>query len=353
MAEGGKQEELKARDLLRRDELPSRPRLGERTLGRVGGRAWDRPHVFVSGALYARYRLADPWDPASGPTTRCAWARCPCAWEKSAASPRPPAPQEPKARKQASPCPSGGSPLGPRPRLPPLHRPRRRPARRPAASPAPAPPGPARRRQRRLHPHRRSGGARHVPRQDQARPQGAHPRAPRSRRRAGRAGQQGSGRTPPEPVVARPTSPAPWAPPCRRRAPAPLVAASAQRGGCAWPPRRRRRSPPPKPWTPAPGCSRSSCRPSFRRPWPRWRWWRSSRGRAPAPAPRPRRRRPPERACPAGPWASTTSLAAAATTRAACACPAAQSPPARRAPPKASLAADPTANFLPKARRGC
>jgi hypothetical protein len=49
------------------DALPRRPRLGERTLRRVGGRAWQRPNVAVSARLFALYRLPDPWDPMQRP----------------------------------------------------------------------------------------------------------------------------------------------------------------------------------------------------------------------------------------------------------------------------------------------
>ena len=51
----------RAQDVL--DDLPVRRRLGERTLDRVGQRAWKRPNVAVSSRLFKLYRLADPWDP--------------------------------------------------------------------------------------------------------------------------------------------------------------------------------------------------------------------------------------------------------------------------------------------------
>ena len=51
----------RARDIL--GELSSRKRLGDRLLERVGRRGWDRPNVSVSARLFARFGIADPWDP--------------------------------------------------------------------------------------------------------------------------------------------------------------------------------------------------------------------------------------------------------------------------------------------------
>ncbi len=55
------QAQERAGDVL--DTLARRRRLGERTLLRVGGRAWERPRVAASGRLFARCGLPDPWDP--------------------------------------------------------------------------------------------------------------------------------------------------------------------------------------------------------------------------------------------------------------------------------------------------
>jgi hypothetical protein len=58
-------EEVRVRDLLRSGELPSRPVLGAVTCKRIGARFWERPNVAISGRLYRKYGVEDPWDPDS------------------------------------------------------------------------------------------------------------------------------------------------------------------------------------------------------------------------------------------------------------------------------------------------
>lgn len=53
----------RAKDILR--DLPTRRRLGERLLERVGRRGWDRPNVSVSSRIFAKFNVSDPWDPQS------------------------------------------------------------------------------------------------------------------------------------------------------------------------------------------------------------------------------------------------------------------------------------------------
>jgi hypothetical protein len=51
----------RAREIL--GELVERRSLGDRLLERVGRRGWERPNVAVSERLFARFNIADPWDP--------------------------------------------------------------------------------------------------------------------------------------------------------------------------------------------------------------------------------------------------------------------------------------------------
>lgn len=54
----------RAKDILK--DQPHRPTLGERLSRRVGARRFERaPIVSCTGKLFARYELADPWDPDS------------------------------------------------------------------------------------------------------------------------------------------------------------------------------------------------------------------------------------------------------------------------------------------------
>jgi hypothetical protein len=62
---GDTSEEVRVRDLLRSGELTPRPVLGFATCKRVGARYWERPNVAISGRLYRKYGVEDPWDPDS------------------------------------------------------------------------------------------------------------------------------------------------------------------------------------------------------------------------------------------------------------------------------------------------
>lgn len=45
------------------DQLEARPTPAERLFDRVGHRGFSRPNVAVSGRIFAKYRVVDPWDP--------------------------------------------------------------------------------------------------------------------------------------------------------------------------------------------------------------------------------------------------------------------------------------------------
>ena len=58
-------EPLRVRDLLRSQDLSIPSVVGEDLCGRLGSRAWQRPNVAISGRLYRKYGVEDPWDPNS------------------------------------------------------------------------------------------------------------------------------------------------------------------------------------------------------------------------------------------------------------------------------------------------
>ena len=58
-------ESLRVRDLLRNRELTVPKTVGARLCQRLGKRAWQRPNVAISGRLYRKYGVEDPWDPNS------------------------------------------------------------------------------------------------------------------------------------------------------------------------------------------------------------------------------------------------------------------------------------------------
>ena len=58
-------DDTRVRDLIRRGQLPVRQILGAATCRRLGVRGWERPNVAISGRLYRKHGVEDPWDPNS------------------------------------------------------------------------------------------------------------------------------------------------------------------------------------------------------------------------------------------------------------------------------------------------
>ena len=117
----------RVRDLIRGRELVPRARLGERTLRRVGGRAWERPNVFVSAALFDRHGVGDPWAPGGGDDDPIRMGPVSLRLGEERRQPAPHLrPKQSKAKKQADPLSKW-----------------RQPARSSSPTPAPAPARPA------------------------------------------------------------------------------------------------------------------------------------------------------------------------------------------------------------------
>ena len=132
-------EDLKVRDLIKRRELPDRRPLGARLAQRIGARMWERPNVCFSGRLYARFGLADPWDPTGPRDDPDPVSLGPVA-VRLGEKRRQPAPHlRPKAppKKKAEPDPLAKYR---RPAPKPKAAPEPAPAPRPTSAPAPAPP---------------------------------------------------------------------------------------------------------------------------------------------------------------------------------------------------------------------
>jgi len=132
-------EDLKVRDLIKRRELADRRPLGARLAQRLGARMWERPNVCFSGRLYARFGLADPWDP-NGPREDPDPVSLGPVAVRLGEKRRQPAPHlRPKAppKKKAAPDPLAKYR---RPAPTPKAAPEPAPAPRPTTAPAPAPP---------------------------------------------------------------------------------------------------------------------------------------------------------------------------------------------------------------------